>query len=292
MKKKLLDIFKDRAVTTITPEAVHRYHWYLDEENVPIGLPLDISQAERDLIGLNYTAIHLKNQKDINQLAWLHFLTSTDFSFDPPTTDEKKLTFIFLTHDFDDETQHEFAQLLHGFDETIVPFFLDDTYGVLLDFGKNRDEEEFQDFLLATTEDFSSSLVFYETTPYDITKWLPSKYKAEFDLFKTLRGHRGNVLRHKDLFLNYLVSSDVIGTHPIFGDWFKEILLVDAELLAVVKCYLENGFNVTTGSKMMHMHRNTFANKLDRFKELTGLDVKDFDQAVIAHLLMRLRKDV
>ena len=54
-----------------------------------------------------------------------------------------------------------------------------------------------------------------------------------------------------------------------------------------MKCYLEKGFNITTGAKAMHMHRNTFMNKLDRFIEMTGLDVKNFDEAVIAYLLIK-----
>jgi len=295
MKKTLAEIFKNKCVTGTIPDDAFNYFWYLDETNALIGISKTISQTERELIELNYINIDIKALNDVVKLKWLSFLKGETTSFSAKITDNPKISqvkFIYFNHDFNAFFQHEFEALVHSFFHDSLVFFLDSDYGVILDTTCNSSRDELHDFLLATTHDFSSELIFYESINYELNSQLPHKFRTELELFKSLKGQSSSVLTCDDLFLNYLISSEVIGTHPIFGDWFKDILYVDAELLAVVKCYLECGFNVTTGAKLMHMHRNTFMNKLDRFIELTHLDVKQTRQAFIAYLLMRLRKDV
>ena len=49
---------------------------------------------------------------------------------------------------------------------------------------------------------------------------------------------------------------------------------------------MENNFNVSTGAKAIYMHRNTFMNKLERFIQLSGLNIKEFRDALIAYVMM------
>jgi len=294
MKKKLAEIFKDKCVTSVIPDDACQYYWYLDEENKPIGISKEISQSTRDLIELNYVSLGINKLADTEKLLWWSFLTGQESGKIPVNaTGTTTIKFIFFFHDLSADLQLEFESLVQGFNAEFKVFFLESEYGVILDLlTTNSDDDEIEDFLLASKQDFSSGLAFYQTISYEINKWLPEKFMVELNLFKEFKGINQSLMRYKDIFLNYLISSDVVAEHPIFGDWFKQLFLIDAELSAVVKCYLENGFNVTLGAKMMHMHRNTFTNKLDRFIDVTGLDVKNFDEAVIAYLLIRLRRDV
>ena len=62
-----------------------------------------------------------------------------------------------------------------------------------------------------------------------------------------------------------------------------------------MKCYLENNFNLSVGAKCLYMHRNTFMNKLEKFIQVTGLNVKEFKDAVVAYLIIKnieLRRNV
>ncbi|MCL1989259.1 MAG: helix-turn-helix domain-containing protein [Defluviitaleaceae bacterium] len=295
MKKTLAEIFKDQCVTDVDADHIKAYEWYLDEKKLPIGISKGISAIERDLIELNYVRIHMNTPADAEKLLWLNFLIGKE-PFQLPINERgsQHLHFIFFFHDFDPNLQLEFEALVHSFNAKLKVFFLEATYGVMLNLSTDDTEtnEEMQDFLHASKQDFSNMLIFYQTIRYQIDKRLPQTFKAELELFKQFKDSNFSLMKHKDIFLNYMVSSDVVSQHPIFGDWFKHIFLVDADLLRVVKCYLETGFNVTTGAKRMHMHRNTFMNKLDRFIDVTKLDVKNFDEATIAYLLIRLRKDV
>ena len=282
--KTLAEIFKNRHTTDTTANG---YYWFLDETNTPIGITQEITATERDLIEQKYISI------DAGKTLWHSFLLNKNSASIPAFSDTTTINFIFFSHSMDIELQQEFLELVQGFSADYQPLFLEQNYGVILDFSATTvNPNEVNDFLLAAGQDFSSELTFYQTMYYKLDRRLPEKFAAEFELFKKFRSDRSSLMRNKDIFLNYFISSEIISVYPIFGDWFQPLLTLDAELLAVVKCYLENGFNVTNGAKIMHMHRNTFMNKLDRFIELTGLDVKNFDEAAIAYLLIKLRHDV
>ena len=49
---------------------------------------------------------------------------------------------------------------------------------------------------------------------------------------------------------------------------------------------MENNFNISVGAKMIYMHRNTFMNKLERFIQLSGLNIKEFHDALIAYVII------
>ena len=292
MKKKLSVIFKGKCVTGKIPEDVKKYYWYLDEENRPIGISKEISNTVRDLIEINYVSIGINNLADTQKLLWLSFLTRKDTSQVPINlTKLTSIKFIFF-HNVDPDLKLEFENLVQGFKDSLLVLFLESEYGVILDLSETEEDYEIEDFLYASKEDFSSVLTFYQTISYEINKCLPKKFMTELTLFKKFEDTNKTLMKYKDIFLNYMISSEVIAKHPIFNDWFKKFSGIDAELLNVVKVYLENGFNITMGAKVLHMHRNTFMNKLDRFILETGLDIRKFDEAVIAYLLIRQRRDV
>lgn len=291
MKKQLAQIFANQCVTVEEATNLENYFWYLDESNTPLGISTQISPIEKELIELNYQAIDINAAGNSEKLLWLNFLMSKNSEKQPNFSAATVVKFIFISHALDVDLQQEFEALVQGFNSNFKVFFTEENYGVILDFSNMEDDSELADFLLAATTDFTEAINFYLTRNYEINPRLPAKFNDEFEVFKKFQG-KGSILRHKDIFLNYLMSSEVVSAYPIFGDWFERSLLMDKELLQVVKCYLENGFNVTNGAKILHMHRNTFMNKLDRFTQLTGLDIKNFDEATVAYLLIRLRKGV
>jgi hypothetical protein len=57
-------------------------------------------------------------------------------------------------------------------------------------------------------------------------------------------------------------------------------------MLQTIKTYLESNQNMMTASKELFVHRNTLMMRLDKFKDVTGFDVKTFyDGFLMYHLL-------
>jgi DNA-binding PucR family transcriptional regulator len=58
-------------------------------------------------------------------------------------------------------------------------------------------------------------------------------------------------------------------------------------MLETIKTYLESNQNMMTASKELFIHRNTLMMRLEKFKDVTGFDVKTFyDGFLIYHLLI------
>jgi len=60
----------------------------------------------------------------------------------------------------------------------------------------------------------------------------------------------------------------------------------DQMMLGSIKVYLESNQNSSLAAKNLYIHRNTLIQRLDKFKEVTGFDVRDFNDAFpIYHLI-------
>ncbi|MCF7929967.1 MAG: helix-turn-helix domain-containing protein [Acholeplasmataceae bacterium] len=60
----------------------------------------------------------------------------------------------------------------------------------------------------------------------------------------------------------------------------------DQVILQSIKIYLESNQNTSVASKKLYVHRNTLVQRLDKFNQVTGFDVRIFlDAYLIYHLL-------
>ena len=65
------------------------------------------------------------------------------------------------------------------------------------------------------------------------------------------------------------------------GNKVVEGLLSDDELVKTAKLFFDNNLNISTASKVGFMHRNTLIYRLDKIKKLIGLDIRNFNDAVV-----------
>lgn len=58
-------------------------------------------------------------------------------------------------------------------------------------------------------------------------------------------------------------------------------ILKDDEMMATINTFFDNNLNISQASKNGFMHRNTLTYRLDKIKKHTGLNLKNFDDAII-----------
>jgi sugar diacid utilization regulator len=116
----------------------------------------------------------------------------------------------------------------------------------------------------------SLSLEHIERHYLEAIKWLS---KVPFS--------KNNWMRNQDLVMYY--------KHHISLD-FVSFILQDAlqkhYLMESVLAYLTHNQNVTQTAKETFIHRNTLIQRLEKFKELTGFDVKQFEDAFLIYTLL------
>lgn len=66
-------------------------------------------------------------------------------------------------------------------------------------------------------------------------------------------------------------------------------ILEDSELFDCLKAFFDNNLNISQTSRNTFVHRNTLVYRLDKIQKLTGLDARNFDDAVCIRLYMWLK---
>ena len=65
---------------------------------------------------------------------------------------------------------------------------------------------------------------------------------------------------------------------------------LDQETLFTINKFFENNLNVSETSRKLFVHRNTLVYRLEKIKKLTGLDLREFDHAIIFKVALMVKK--
>ena len=65
---------------------------------------------------------------------------------------------------------------------------------------------------------------------------------------------------------------------------------LDHETLFTIHKFFENNLNVSETSRKLFVHRNTLVYRLEKIKKLTGLDLREFDHAIIFKIALMVKK--
>ena len=65
---------------------------------------------------------------------------------------------------------------------------------------------------------------------------------------------------------------------------------LDQETLFTINKFFENSLNVSETSRKLFVHRNTLVYRLEKIRKLTGLDLRQFDHAIVFKVALMVRK--
>lgn len=65
---------------------------------------------------------------------------------------------------------------------------------------------------------------------------------------------------------------------------------LDSETLFTIQRFFENNLNVSETSRGLFVHRNTLVYRLEKIKKITGLDLREFDHAIVFKIALMVKK--
>lgn len=87
----------------------------------------------------------------------------------------------------------------------------------------------------------------------------------------------------------YFTEADLVKSKLVSPIVVKNILKEfydDYQMKEVIKAYLDSNMNISKAANRLYMHRNTVMNKIDKFINNTGYDIKKFKNAfIIYHII-------
>ena len=70
----------------------------------------------------------------------------------------------------------------------------------------------------------------------------------------------------------------------------KPIETLDEDTLETINKFFENNLNVSETSRKLYVHRNTLVYRLEKIKKITGLDLREFDHAIVFKVAMMVKQ--
>ena len=107
-----------------------------------------------------------------------------------------------------------------------------------------------------------------------------------FDAEKTIINYEslgiGRLIYQLPTTLCEIFLSEVFKRNPIEA--------LDQETLFTIDKFFENSLNVSETSRKLFVHRNTLVYRLEKIKKITGLDLREFDHAIIFKVALMVKK--
>ncbi|MCL2569132.1 MAG: helix-turn-helix domain-containing protein [Oscillospiraceae bacterium] len=107
-----------------------------------------------------------------------------------------------------------------------------------------------------------------------------------FDTEKTIIHYEhlgiGRLIYQLPITLCEMFLSEIFKKNPIDS--------LDEETLYTINRFFENSLNVSETSRKLFVHRNTLVYRLEKIKKLTGLDLREFDHAIVFKVALMVKK--
>jgi len=105
--------------------------------------------------------------------------------------------------------------------------------------------------------------------------------------------HGKKIINYESLGIGRLIYQLPTTLCEIFlSEVFKRnpIEALDQETLFTIDKFFENSLNVSETSRKLFVHRNTLVYRLEKIKKITGLDLREFDHAIIFKVALMVKK--
>lgn len=123
---------------------------------------------------------------------------------------------------------------------------------------------------------------------YTLPRAVNERAQEELDMFQNaLRFDRKKtVVTYKDIIPILLLAAMPDVQKEALVQRLIRNVLDDKELLLTVRSFLQQNLNVSETAKQLYIHRNSMQYRLEKFQDKTGLDVRQFEDAVKAYMAL------
>ncbi|MFA1819098.1 PucR family transcriptional regulator [Virgibacillus oceani] len=273
-----------------TSDMSDAYQWFVTDKEEVIGIkeneltPKDVKLLTAFLSPYNSRLpVQTKTEKQ-----WLEIL------YDPncqPFISKKQKPFRFVHFSIKKNqiSAHAFKAAIHELFTATVPILWENEHeGIIVEELTTSDErisyEQIIDILMS---DLSGTIHFY------VGPYLTDLQKIK-DYYATIILGAKSVFSYTDKsVVTYVEAAPYILINQAENS-FKDLLTAtvlqefadEEDLLHTLYTFLRCNLNVTLTAKELYMHRNSLQYRLDKFYEQTGIEIREFDQAITVYLAL------
>ncbi|MCD4827378.1 MAG: helix-turn-helix domain-containing protein [Acholeplasmataceae bacterium] len=139
-----------------------------------------------------------------------------------------------------------------------------------------------KDVILNLSQDTLVDFRLYQSYKYETKKSLEDHKKFMSQKLAEISFNAYAFIDDQIIVKHFINSLDQSFKYYILKKYSQNQMMIET-----VKIYLESNQNMSLAAKSLYVHRNTLIQRLDKFHQVTGFDVKSFtDGFLIYHLLL------
>lgn len=271
------------------------YNWFVTDANEIIGIhedeltAKDVSLLAAFLVPYN---INLPIPTEEEQ-KWRKVIHSTESN----TSIELKLTnpyrFVYFSIKKNEIDPLVFKSAIHELFAKQVPILWENGYeGILIEEQTKLEEStSYEQIIDVLMSDLYVKINFF-VGPYregfeGITKHYHSLLNTAKQVFTN---SNKTVLTYIDAVPYLLIHQTEQDFRTDLSKTILQEYMDEEESLKMIETFVQCNLNLSETSKALHMHRNSLQYRLDRFFEKTGIDIRQFHQAMTVYLAILARK--
>lgn len=287
MLKQLKKTFSSFFIFSGNQDIPSGYQWFTTVDNEIIGIDKaeltkkDIAILSAFLSPYNIKFPVLNEQEKIWEK---RIITNSNNETVPP------FRFVFFSIDKSQVDPRTFKEALYELFAQPVPIlWVNEHEGIIIEEQSSLSEENisYEQIIDVLMSDLYVKINFFVGSYVTNLRNLKKHYNSFVTSASTVFAYSDKpVVTYVDAITYLLVEQ----ADPSFRDEIIAIVLqefaTDHELLHTIQTFLHCNLNVTVTAKELYMHRNSLQYRLDKFAEKTGIDVRQFNQAMTVYLAL------
>jgi hypothetical protein len=141
-----------------------------------------------------------------------------------------------------------------------------------------------EDIILNLSQDTLIDFRLFESYVFNTMKELEANRSFIEQKLNLLNFNQHIYINNHILLLSFLSKLDKSFKKQIFRKYEDDHMMIET-----IKVYLESDQNVSVAAKALYIHRNTLTQRLDKFSQITGFDVKKFMDGFLIYQLLLIK---
>ncbi|ATP40109.1 hypothetical protein CSE16_08620 [Solibacillus sp. R5-41] len=293
MIEKLANHFQMAFTSEFTIKDTNNY-WFQTEDGQIFGLlKTALSEVELNLLRSLFLPIEdteTNSKKNVVHIKWQQFLfgDSNDFPF---SEDVESIRFFYFRLKQPIIDPINFEEAIKGAFQQPIVIWINNMYGIIIEEKPLSifDKEDFIQLSDTLTSDFLVVIYSFIGQLHKADLFLKEKFRMEKQCFQELLTYieQEKTVLFYEAFPIILVTSAHLIEKKLLSNYLIESL-EDGELLHTLKVFLQYNLNASLAAKRLHIHRNSLQYRFDKLTNKTGIDCRDFSNAVFLALAIPL----
>lgn len=286
MLERLREIYPS-LTTDYDPETKNDYHWYVTETNEIFGIKkAELTDKDNRLLTVLFTPyeINLPPQTKIEQ-EWKHYIKNNL----PLPAREKAVRFVYFSFTPNKLKPKAFKDAIQTIFATHIPILWENEHSGLM----------VEEQTIEETISYEQIVDVLMSDLYVKIKFFVGPYLSEMNdtgaYYTALRQYAKSAFSCAEkAVISYteaipLLLIDQLKPNLLIPELVLQEVYGDDELLNTINTFIDCNLNTSVAAKVLFMHRNSLQYRIDKFIEKTGIDIRDFKQAMTVKLAIIMK---